>query len=193
MAARRGQIVRTAIEAIADVGLAGASLADIAERAGISKGVISYHFHGKDELLAEVLRTLLRESGDYVAGRVDARQTATAKLEEYVRASLDHLRHHRERYVTWFDLWGSFSSRDAKQRFDARIYDACRRSVERILRLGRRRGEFRAIPPGTAAALIQGAIDGLMLQWVLDPEAVDLGRSADGLVEMVLRYARRAL
>jgi TetR/AcrR family fatty acid metabolism transcriptional regulator len=40
--ARRAQIVEAAIETVADVGYAGASLSRIAVRLGISKGVISY-------------------------------------------------------------------------------------------------------------------------------------------------------
>ena len=40
-----------AIEVLAELGYAQTSFARIAERAGISKSVISYHFAGKDELL----------------------------------------------------------------------------------------------------------------------------------------------
>ena len=48
--ARRAQIVAAAIDTIADVGYAQASFARIAERLGISRGLISYHFTGKDEI-----------------------------------------------------------------------------------------------------------------------------------------------
>ncbi|MGH8430951.1 MAG: TetR/AcrR family transcriptional regulator, partial [Solimonas sp.] len=53
--ARQRQIVDCAIEALAEVGYARASLAEIAKRAGISKGVILYHFKGKDDLLEKVV------------------------------------------------------------------------------------------------------------------------------------------
>ncbi|MBV9802070.1 MAG: TetR family transcriptional regulator, partial [Solirubrobacterales bacterium] len=53
--ARRAQIVGVAIDTIAELGYAQASLARIAERAGISKGVIAYHFAGKEDLIAEVV------------------------------------------------------------------------------------------------------------------------------------------
>ncbi|WP_338106680.1 TetR/AcrR family transcriptional regulator [Psychrobacillus psychrodurans] len=49
--ARRNQIVECAIETIAEIGYAQASLGQIAKRAKISKGVISYHFANKEELL----------------------------------------------------------------------------------------------------------------------------------------------
>lgn len=53
-AARRAQFA-AAIDTIAEVGHARASLGRIAERVGVSKGVISYHFAGKDELVQEVI------------------------------------------------------------------------------------------------------------------------------------------
>ena len=53
--ARRAQIVGFAIDTIAELGYGQASLARIAGRAGISKGVIGYHFAGKDDLMREVV------------------------------------------------------------------------------------------------------------------------------------------
>ncbi|HYZ02578.1 MAG TPA: TetR/AcrR family transcriptional regulator, partial [Candidatus Binatia bacterium] len=55
-AARRAQIVACAIETLAVEGYANASLARIAERAGVSKSVIVYHFGGKDEVLESVVQ-----------------------------------------------------------------------------------------------------------------------------------------
>ena len=42
--ARRAQIAQCAAEAIAEVGYADASMAEIARRAGVAKSVVSYHF-----------------------------------------------------------------------------------------------------------------------------------------------------
>ena len=52
-AARRTQIIACAIETLATLGYAQASLAHIAQRAGISKGVIVYYFSSKEELYQE--------------------------------------------------------------------------------------------------------------------------------------------
>jgi TetR/AcrR family fatty acid metabolism transcriptional regulator len=54
-AARRAQIIECTIETIASLGHAQASLAQIAARAGISKGVISYYFGSKDALIDQVV------------------------------------------------------------------------------------------------------------------------------------------
>jgi TetR/AcrR family fatty acid metabolism transcriptional regulator len=48
--ARRAQIMAAAIDTIAEAGFAGASFAPIAGKLGISRGLISYHFAGKDAM-----------------------------------------------------------------------------------------------------------------------------------------------
>ncbi len=55
-AARRTQIIECAIETLATLGYAQASLAHIAKRAGISKGVIVYYFSSKGKLRSVLLK-----------------------------------------------------------------------------------------------------------------------------------------
>ncbi|MCC5709552.1 TetR family transcriptional regulator, partial [Klebsiella pneumoniae] len=74
--ARRAQIIEAAIEPLAASGYADASLARIAQRVGISKGVISYHFRGKDELIQQVVETVYIDIGNAVTPRIQAQPTA---------------------------------------------------------------------------------------------------------------------
>ena len=60
--ARRAQIVAAAIDTIAEEGYPGASFARIAERLGISRGLISYHFAGKDDLIKQVIHEAAEEA-----------------------------------------------------------------------------------------------------------------------------------
>jgi AcrR family transcriptional regulator len=57
--ARRAQVVAAAIDAFADLGYAAASLARIAEYAGTSKGVVTYHFEGREDLVRAVYAEVL--------------------------------------------------------------------------------------------------------------------------------------
>jgi TetR/AcrR family transcriptional regulator, fatty acid metabolism regulator protein len=63
------------IETIAELGYGQASLARIAERAGISKGVIGYHFAGKDDLLAAVVAEVLARGEDFMRPRISEQST----------------------------------------------------------------------------------------------------------------------
>jgi AcrR family transcriptional regulator len=174
---RRSQIVDIAIQTIATQGFSQASLAEIARKAGISKGVISYHFDGKEELVEEILRSLLRKPAEFIKERVSRAETALERLRAYVEANFDFMKANRVGYVALVDLWGQ---RDAgRNSLNADAYEPSRHYLAHILEEGQRTGEMRAFPMLPTASLIQGAIDGVMLQWVLDEKAIDLDIARD--------------
>jgi AcrR family transcriptional regulator len=90
--ARRAQIVEAAIDTIADVGYANASLARIAARLGISKGVISYHFAGKDDLIAEMVSQVLHRARAYMQRRLETQTTGPEILRAYIESNLEYMR-----------------------------------------------------------------------------------------------------
>jgi len=182
--ARRRQIVETAIRTIATRGYSQASLAEIAREAGISKGVISYHFEGKDELVEEILSRLLREPAEFIKTRVDACDRAMDRLRAYVTANFEFMKSHRDNYVALVDLWESRAS-GSGNRFSAEAYGPSRAYLSRILEAGHQSGEFRGLDHGTVASVIQAAIDGVMLQWVFEENSVDLDACRDQILEMV--------
>jgi len=90
--ARRAQIVAAAIETLAEVGYANTSLARIAARLGISKGVISYHFAGKDDLIAEIVSQVLQRAWAYIQPRIEAQTTGPEMLRAYIESHFEFMR-----------------------------------------------------------------------------------------------------
>jgi TetR/AcrR family transcriptional regulator, fatty acid metabolism regulator protein len=185
---RRSQIVDIAIQTIATQGFSQASLAEIAKEAGISKGVISYHFDGKEDLVEEILRSLLRKPAEFVKERVSRAGTALEKLRAYVEANFEFMKLNRVGYVALVDLWGQRDS--GRNSLNADAYEPSRHYLAHILKEGQQTGEMRAFPLMPTASLIQGAIDGVMLQWVLDEKSIALDVAKEEVVSMVLRHVQ---
>jgi AcrR family transcriptional regulator len=86
--ARRSQLTAVTIEVLAEVGAEQASLVRIAERAGVSRGVVNYHFGSRRELfeavVAEVYAVGEREVLPAVAEAADPREA----LEAFTRGSI---------------------------------------------------------------------------------------------------------
>jgi AcrR family transcriptional regulator len=77
--ARRAPIVAATIEVLAETGYRDASFARIAEHAGLSSTrLISYHFAGKDELIAAVAAHVIGQMAECVGERVQAGALASA-------------------------------------------------------------------------------------------------------------------
>jgi AcrR family transcriptional regulator len=170
--ARRQQIVAAAIDTIAEVGYAQASLARIAERIGISKGVISYHFAGKDDLIRQVVVDVVKAGRTYIVPRVSAESAGPAVLRAYIESNLAFMREHRNCMVAVVEILrhGVFTTDDGR-RVDGRNIDVATYLLqEQLARLqveGHLRSDF---DPGVMAVAIRATIDVVPHRLVLDPE-----------------------
>jgi AcrR family transcriptional regulator len=83
--------VPRAVGAIAEVGFARASLTRIGERIGISKGLIGYHFAGKDDLIKEVVSEIIEQGKAYMITRILAKQPGPDMLHAYIESNLGYM------------------------------------------------------------------------------------------------------
>ncbi len=170
--ARRQQIVTAAIDTIAEVGFAQASLARIAERIGISKGVISYHFAGKDDLIRQVVIEIVEASRSYIIPRVFAESAGPARLRAYIESNLAFMREHRNSMIAILDIARNGGvMADGRRRVDGRDAGVAVRLLEEELARLQSEGELRRdFDPGVMAVAIRAAIDSVPHRLVGDPD-----------------------
>jgi TetR/AcrR family transcriptional regulator, fatty acid metabolism regulator protein len=185
---RKKQIIETAIKTIAEQGFPQASLASIAKAAGISKGVISYYFKGKDDLIEQIKSHLMIDMAIYARDRVGNQEKDLAKLLAYIDANFAYARENREKFMVLLDLGIHLQNDDYGNPFSAVNYQACRHRLENILNDGNRRGAFRVADVRNIAVILQGIIDGVCIQYVAEPEAIDLDECSRHVQEMMKNY-----
>jgi AcrR family transcriptional regulator len=170
--ARRAQIVAAAIETIAEVGYQAASLARIGARLGISKGLISYHFAGKDDLIKQVVFEILEQGKTYVRPRILAESTGPGFMRAYIESNLDFMREHRNHMVAIVEIARNGVTADGQRRFygDADA-DATVKILEQHLASFQAAGELRPdFDPRVMAVAIGAAIDAVPRRLARDPE-----------------------
>lgn len=185
--ARRKQIIDTTIQAVARQGFGNTTLADIARAAGVSTGVITYHFHGKDDLIEQCIRALFEAPNAFVAARVESAEDPPEKVRAYIRSTIQFMRENREHTAALTYAFSHFNGREPRHAFSAKQHARIRKYVAKMLDEGQRAGAFRPFSSAVAAQLIIASLEGLMLQWVTDP-AADLERCGEELIEMVEGY-----
>src|ERR1022692_2897015 len=170
--ARRQQIVAAAIDTIAEVGFAQASLARIAERIGISKGVISYHFAGKGDLIRQVAIEIVEAARDYIIPRVLAESTGPATLRVYIESHLAFMREHQNFMVAIVEIVRNGGLTTAGQRrFDGRDVDVAVHFLEELLARLQAEGKLRSdFDPGVMAVAIRAVIDSVPYRLARDPD-----------------------
>src|ERR1700751_5819430 len=132
--ARRAQIMAAAIDTIAELGYGQASLGRIAEAAGTSKGVIIYHFGGKDELIKELLQELIARASEYMRPRIEAEQTGAGMLRAFIESHV----------AATVEIALNARAADGSRIFGQRFNDAAIAAVTEMLAHFQGTGEFRA-------------------------------------------------
>lgn len=160
-----------AIDVLAESGFGAASLAAIADHIGVSKGVISYYFAGKDRLLQEVVASVLADAAAYMRPRVEAAPAGRPALRAYVSSNLEFIDAHRREIIALIEIFNGASP----GRGVASPYAAGHRSavdaVTRLLEAGQQAGDLGPFHPRFAAVALRAAIDAVSELLREEPEA----------------------
>ncbi|GAA1072111.1 TetR/AcrR family transcriptional regulator [Nocardiopsis metallicus] len=187
--ARREQVIRAAAETVAQVGYANASLSRIAEQAGISKSVISYHFAGKDELMVLVAQQFIDASAEFMFARVEAEPTATGQVSAWISGQVEYYAAHRTGFLAMISIITNHRSADGSNPFTGQLDEEVD-EFARLLQRGQRDGEFRAFDPRSTAVIILRSTEALISAWVMD-ESLDLTDQMGTLLDFVHHAIRR--
>jgi len=111
-ARRRRQLVEATIASIARHGLAGTTVARVAEGAGLSAGIVNFYFKSKNALLLATLETvngqLEQLERDAVA---DAGDDPAAQLNAMIEVNFDPEVCDPDRIAVWNAFWGQAQTR----------------------------------------------------------------------------------
>ncbi|MHB1931016.1 MAG: TetR/AcrR family transcriptional regulator [Acidimicrobiales bacterium] len=176
---RRLQILRAALDVIADRGYADTRIADVAVRVGVSPALVMYYFKSKDRLLAETLR--YAEDVWYADGtrRLEAIPTAAGRLEELVRITCLSGEDVglSESWSLWIDLWSQALRRPQVAAVREQFDEHWRETISAVVRDGQAAGEFDAVDADDAAIALSALLDGLSVQIALRDRVVTEDRA----------------
>ncbi|MCZ4557563.1 TetR/AcrR family transcriptional regulator [Rhodococcus maanshanensis] len=187
-AARRADIVSSAITLFAANGYRGTSLAAVARESGITKSGLLHHFPSKEVLLTAVLADLDRQTFDSVEIGRDYEGAALVRALDIVDEIV--ARNQRNRELTRLAHVGLFHSDDtpelAREWAQGRIR-SFRTNLADLIENGVEAGEVRAdVDPTALASVIIGAISGLEEQWLQD-ESFDMVGAMKALTTVLRR------
>lgn len=165
---RRAVLAAAAIRVIAENGLEGTKLREVASEAGWTTGALTHYFSDKRELLKFAMQSSLEHLHSRHLADIAVRGDAlSVVLEQALPLDEDRLRHWK---VTLALTTQSFTDPELAQ-LKRRAYRRWRRSIAAALAEGITDGRFSAglDPENTADELI-ALVDGVALQALFDPE-----------------------
>ena len=173
---RRRQLIQATMAAIDEVGLADATVVRIARLAGVSAGIISHYFGGKDGLLEATMRQILQDLGDAVHQRRQGlpKHAPRAHMRAIIDGNFDRSQVSQSVMKTWLAFWASSMHRHNLHRLqhvnDRRLYSNLCHQFRQCLPKQQAR---------EAAGGLAAMIDGLWLRGALAPEGLDVDRARE--------------
>jgi AcrR family transcriptional regulator len=166
-------IVEAATRVLARQGYARTSLMDIAQEAGMSKGAVHYHFPTKESLMGVVLTTACQA----VANRTLNAWTQGSDALGSLRSSLLELWRVRaergnEAAVVADLLAQSLHDEKLRQPLAEYYRFASTQVLEHLTVHLMQAGLKPRVPPEMLPRILHGLLDGLLMQHIVDPEAI---------------------
>ena len=186
--ARRAQLVGCAIDALVEVGYQQTTVAEVARRAGVSKGVVTYYFPARDDLIWAVVGAVFASVGEHVGSRLED-VPPRSFVAAYLGAWVDYYRTYHREMIAIAEIWTSFRDANGRPHLDARTLGRERTLVEAALTAGQAEGTLTDFSPRVVAVTLKAALDGLLAQLALEP-GLDLDAYRDELVALFDRATR---
>jgi AcrR family transcriptional regulator len=109
---RRQQLIEATIDTLARRGYAATTLADVAKTAGLSGGIVNFHFESKEKLLVETLRALAGEyRTNWRSALAMAGKSSAERLEAILSADFNEVVCTQRKLAAWCAFWAEAQSR----------------------------------------------------------------------------------
>jgi AcrR family transcriptional regulator len=163
---RRTQIIGAARAIVARRGLEALTIGELEKKLGYSRGVITYHFKNKDEIVDELLRSAIAEIDEATRAEATKASTRADRVAAVIRAVVHGFLSRVEAVRILFSFWGRLHAEPRLRGANARLYARYRAQTARLL--GGRAGDT------ALATVIVGVVLGIAAQAYFDPRHVDV-------------------
>lgn len=183
------RMLKAAVKIVAERGLENLTLAECGEAAGYSRGLAPHYFGSKEGLISAIAQHIV---DDYIRRlRADRpNRVGLSGLLDHVAYYIDSSRRDVNEVRAFHAVLGSALKQAPLSAAVAQLNRNSAYSFIKTIRSGIERKEIRAdVNPRAQAALILSALRGVITQWLLDSEHIDL----DGIKKEFIENLKRSL
>jgi len=186
---KKQQILEAAIEVFARKGFKETKISSIAENAGIGKGTVYEYFTSKDELFQNAFYLFMDEINNAIAEKIYNILDPMEKIKAFFNACIELLDSPLSDFMeVILDFWAEgIKNKDKEAGIDLKtMYEEYRLMIQNLLDDCIIQNKLRKVDTHITSSLIIGALDGLMIQWVVDKNVFDLKDGIKSLGDMVI-------
>jgi AcrR family transcriptional regulator len=167
------KLIEAAARVFARKGYEAALMDDVAAAARVSKGCLYDYFDNKEDLFFAVFEWSQQKVMSYGTAQSRTDKPIKERILDFVETAVSALVDQIEIYPLTLEVWSAAATGGKQKRFlkaMRALYAQYRGQIEALLREARKNGEIRKGTDTRAIApAIIGCVDGLMLQYWLEP------------------------
>ncbi len=184
---RRKMLIQATMRAIAKYGFAGTTIGVICAEAQVSRGLINHHFGTKEELIRQAYKELCDEWAFQTRDLLlDAGRDPEERLRAMIRVNFGPTMFRQDHLGIWVGFWSIIGKSAALRKLNRDLYRQDREAYERTLEeIGAKRRK--RIDARRASIALSALMDGLWLQWCLDPQGFTPEEAEAACMDMVAR------
>jgi AcrR family transcriptional regulator len=194
---RRQQLIEATIDSLAKRGYSETTMADVADGAGLSRGIVNFHFESKEKLLVATLQYMADEySQHWRAALLRAGDEPARQLFTLVAADFDRSICNKRKLAAWCAFWGEAKSRPTYQALCGARDEAYQNVFIELCRVLKGEGGY-DFEPHAAALALSATLEGLWLRLMMGTEDVTRETALKAATEFLAsvfpkHYAREA-
>ena len=182
--ARRDQLIEATITSISKHGISGTTLAKVTAEAGLSLGLVNFHFKSKEALLTATLTHLADEHrGLWISESSRSDVAPAEKLQAIVNAQFHPRICNRRKLSVWFAFFGESRPRTAYRKVTGPLDEERQNATAELCAAITAEGGYCGIIPETLSATLESLFDGSWLNMLMYPDRFTRKMARDNVME----------
>ena len=174
---RREQILEVAGELVASSGLGALTIGALEKRLTFSRGVITYHFENKEEIVRTLFENAITTIDAHAWGEVEAAEGLEETIRGSSRAIVRGFVDNPVASIILMNFWGSLRADAEAARLNADLYRKYRAAARRIAASAPNLPD--SVDLDAFASVFVAMVIGIACQALFDPDAIDIEAAVD--------------
>lgn len=188
---KKGEILKAAMRVFAQNGVVKTKMVDIAKASGIGKGTIYEYFRSKEDIFAEAYDLIFRGVEESIETILQSNLEPEQKLRLLMTETLERFSGEGGEFAGIMMAFWAEGVRNKDERISEiihleQVYADYRKMIASILVEGMEKGRFRKLDALLTASVLIGAMDGILLQSIMDPQVFSVREAIEVLLDSYL-------
>jgi len=186
---KKEKILNAAVHVFSKKGLKDTKISDISEEAGIGKGTVYEYFKSKDEVFTATFDFFIKKFEEIISLRLFRIHDPLEKIQAYFSAWTEIL---EGDYLEYLGIILDFWAHGIRQKDNTWIIDLNKLYSENIIILDSllsecvSKGVIKPVNTKVIASIMLGALDGLLIQWIMNRDLFNMREATELLVETMI-------